>query len=88
MQKDAQLWEAIERLQARNMRVESAKAWETSGTRKVSITILTYLVIVLVMVQVEIDRPWINAIIPSLGFWLSTLSLRIVRHWWLGHRRS
>jgi len=88
MQNEAQLWEAIEQLKARNTRVEAAKAWETSRARKVSITVLTYLVIVLLMYRVEIDRPWINAIVPACGFWLSTLSLRIVRAQWLAHRRS
>ena len=31
------------------------------------------------MSLVDIDRPWINAIVPTVGFWLSTLSLDAIR---------
>jgi hypothetical protein len=31
------------------------------------------------MQLVDIDRPWINAIVPTVGFWLSTLSLDKLR---------
>jgi len=37
----------LEEIQKRNIRVEKDKAWETSLTRKISIMVLTYFVVVL-----------------------------------------
>ena len=39
----------------------------------------TYGCLGLYMNLVDIDRPWINAIVPTVGFWLSTLSLDKLR---------
>lgn len=60
-------------LEARNKRVETDKAWETSSTRKAAIVAVTYLVVLVFMFIIENDEPFINAIVPSLGFFLSTL---------------
>ena len=56
----------IDQLKKRNKRVEIDKARETSITRKISIMLLTYAVIVLFMYTVKLARPGINAIIPTL----------------------
>ena len=39
----------IQKIHERNKKVELDKAWETSRTRKISIAVLTYLVVVMVM---------------------------------------
>ena len=39
----------------------------------------TYAVLGFYMSLVDIERPWINAIVPTVGFWLSTLSLDKIR---------
>ena len=72
----------IKKIQERNKRVELDKAWETSTTRKVSIAGLTYLVMVLVMYSLKMDNPFIGAIIPTLGFTLSTFSLDFIKEFW------
>lgn len=77
-----QLKQSIKEIQDRNKRVELDKAWETSNTRKVSIAILTYLVMTLFMWSLGTDKPYINAIIPTLGFVLSTFSLSFLRSLW------
>ena len=46
----------IKKIQERNKRVELDKAWETSKTRKISIAILTYLVMVLVMYSLNMSN--------------------------------
>lgn len=74
--------EVIE-IQARNKRVEMDKAWETSFFRKLSILLLTYLVVVLTMFVLGIDNFFVNALIPSLGFFLSTLTLPFLKKSWL-----
>ena len=72
----------IKRIQERNKKVELDKAWETSKTRKISIAVLTYFVMVLVMYSLNMDTPFIGAIIPTLGFTLSTFSLDFIKEFW------
>ena len=72
----------IKKIQARNKKVELDKAWETSKTRKISIAVLTYFVMVLVMYSLGMDKPFISAIIPTLGFMLSTFSLDFIKAFW------
>jgi len=74
-------------IKERNARVEMDKAWETSGARKVLITILTYIVIVLFFFFAQLPKPFINAIVPTLGFLLSTLSISYFKKLWLKHRK-
>ena len=74
--------EEIKKIQARNRKVELDKAWETSTTRKVSVAVLTYLVMVLVMFSLKMESPFIGAIIPTLGFTLSTFSLDFIKEFW------
>lgn len=69
-------------IEARNKKVEVDKAWETSWTRRVSIMVLTYLVVVAYLSFVVHIDPWINAIVPVIGFLLSTLTVRIIRDIW------
>lgn len=72
----------IKKIQERNRRVELDKAWETSKTRKISVAVLTYFVMVLVMYSLNLDSPFIGAIIPTLGFTLSTFSLDFIKEIW------
>lgn len=73
----------IEKIKERNRRVESDKAWETSKTRKVLISVFTYFVIALFFIFAWIENPFVNAIVPTLGFILSTSSLPYFKNWWL-----
>lgn len=72
----------IDLIESRNKRVEKYKKWETSLTRKLLIILFTYLSIGIYMYAINIDRPLLNAIIPTLGFTLSTLSLTWFRKIW------
>lgn len=76
----------INAIKERNARVEADKAWETSKARKCIIAVLTYLVIVLFLFVVEISNPFLNAIVPTIGFVLSTLSMPYFKNYWLAHR--
>lgn len=73
----------IEALKARNARVEKEKAWETSWQRKVGIIVTTYFVMILVFWSLGNDAPFLNAIVPTLGYSLSTLSLAWLKKWFL-----
>lgn len=66
----------------RNKKVEIDKAWETSWTRKFLLMIFTYLAISFYLRAINIDKPWLNAIVPSIGFLLSTLTLPYFKDIW------
>jgi hypothetical protein len=78
-----QVKQSIKEIQDRNKRVELDKAWETSNARKVSIAIMTYMVMTILMWSLGTDKPYINAIIPTLGFVLSTFSLPFFKSLWI-----
>lgn len=73
----------IEAIEQRNKKVEFDKAWEISWTRRVIIAFLTYFTIVLFFVAANLPKPFINSIIPTLGFLLSTLSLPFFKKLWM-----
>lgn len=77
-----ELEQRVARIEARNRRVELDKAWETSLARKFLVAILTYLVVGIFMNAMSVNSPWLNAIIPSLGFILSTLTIPMVKNLW------
>ncbi len=84
--KQLSLEERITELEARNKRVEGDKAWETSWTRRISIAVLTYLTIAAYFRLVMHVEPWLNALVPVLGFLLSTLTVSILKRAWLQSR--
>lgn len=78
-----ELQQEIEKIKERNKRVEADKAWETSWARKVVILVLTYLVIVIFFSFAKLPEPFLNAIVPALAFVLSTLTVPVIKKWWL-----
>lgn len=73
----------VEAIKTRNARVEHDKAWETSATRKIAVAAATYAVILIFFLIIKVDRPFLSAIVPTLGFLLSTLSINILKNWWV-----
>ena len=73
----------IKAIENRNTKVALDKAWETSLARKLLITILTYITIVLFFYAAKLPKPFVNSIIPSIAFLISTLSLEFFKKWWL-----
>ena len=73
----------INKLKLRNKKVEAVKAWETSFFRRVIIAVMTYLIIVLFFWVIEVSYYWLNALVPTAGFVLSTLSLPVLKKWWI-----
>lgn len=83
-----QLKARVTALETRNKRVEMDKAWETSGTRKVAVVAVTYLVVLAFLFIIGNDKPFINAIVPSLGFFLSTLVVGGLKKQWVKRREE
>ena len=69
-------------IKARNKKVETDKAWETSWARKLLLVTFTYLGIGFYLQAINIDKPWLNAIVPSVGFLLSTFTLPFFKKIW------
>lgn len=65
----------IEKILERNKKVELDKAWETSFFRKFVLAFFTFLILSIYMYSVWIERPFLNALVPTAWFLLSTLSL-------------
>lgn len=78
----------IKEIKERNNRVENDKARETSLARKVIIMIFTYAVIVVFLYTAKLPNPRINAIVPTIGFMLSTLGLWMFKRLWLKHKKK
>ena len=75
--------ERLEKIEKRNKRVEADKAWETSYTRKICICLLTYIVVVIYSYIVkEYDNVLLSSLVPVIGFFLSTVSINLVRKVW------
>lgn len=81
-----QLEKEVKKIKDRNKNVESDKAWETSYTRRILLTLFTYLAIGIYLQVINIQRPWLNAIVPSVAFMLSTLTLPFFKKLWLKFR--
>ncbi len=73
----------IEKIKQRNKRVETDKAWENSKTRKIIIAMTTYILVVIFLYVIDAPKPWLNAIIPAIGFFLSTLTMPIFKRIWI-----
>ena len=77
------LEERIAKIEERNKRVEADKAWETSWTRKILLIVFTYLAIAFYLAFIIHVNPWVNAIVPAIGFLLSTLTLPWFKSFWV-----
>jgi hypothetical protein len=84
--KSDDLLKRVEKLESRNRRVEGDKAWETSWFRRISIMIMTYIVVVFYLRFVVHIDPWVNALVPVIGFTFSTLTLSLLKQRWLDRR--
>ena len=73
----------LEAIEQRNKKVELDKAWETSLSRKIIIAVLTYITIVLFFFVAQLPKPFINSVVPTAGFVLSTLSLPFFKKLWI-----
>jgi hypothetical protein len=82
MDKYEELEKRIVNIEQRNKKVEEDKSWEKSYTRRALLILFTYLSIAAYLYFIVHINPWINAIVPALGFLLSTLSLPFFREVW------
>lgn len=77
------LQKEINLIKERNKKVEDDKDWETSWTRRILLTIFTYLAIGIYLQVINIPKPWLNAIVPAVAFMLSTLTMPWFKKIWI-----
>lgn len=82
-----ELEKRIDQIDGRNKKVEADKAWETSLCRKILIIGLTYIVAVLYLKIADTTNPFFGAVVPCVGFYLSTQSLKLIKPLWLKGRK-
>ncbi|QQR79212.1 MAG: hypothetical protein IPJ68_02970 [Candidatus Moraniibacteriota bacterium] len=75
--------ERLEIIEKRNARVEAEKAWETSLCRIASIMLVTYVIAYGAFIVIGNENPLRNALIPVIGYFLSTQSLPLLKKWWM-----
>lgn len=78
-----QLESEVEKIKQRNKSVETDKAWERSTERRAILMLFTYLAVALYLNAIGITNAWLSAIVPTIGFWLSTLTLPAFKQLWL-----
>jgi len=74
--------EKIESIEQRNRRVELDKAWEISFVRRGFIACVTYAIAVWFMWSIGVEDAYLNALVPTGGYVLSTLSLPFLKKLW------
>lgn len=72
----------ITEIESRNARVENDKAWEISWTRKIAILFMTYAILGIYMELLGIEKWYLHALVPTCGYFLSTLALPVIRNMW------
>ena len=82
-----ELEKRVTEIEKRNARVEGDKAWETSTLRKILIVILTYIFAVLYLKIADTTNPFLGAVVPCAGFFLSTQTLNIIKKKWLSRKK-
>ncbi len=78
----------VAEIQSRNRKVELDKAWETSVLRRMFISVSTYVLMVVFMSALKVDKPLVSAIIPAIAYLISTFSLGMLKDEWLKKQKS
>ncbi len=73
----------IQALKERKHRVQLDKVWEQRWTRRLFIALITYIVAVLWLYIIKENDCLLKSIIPVAGYLLSTLSLPVLRKFWI-----
>lgn len=73
----------LKAIEERNRRVEADKAWERSGFRIMLIAALTYGIAAVFLLSTNLPNPFLNALVPTIGYVLSMQSIPAIKKWWL-----
>ncbi len=77
------LEQRVQNIEERNRRVEADKAWELSRARTFFIAFSTYVLILIFMFLIKDAHPFLNALVASFAYLISSESYGIIKKWWL-----
>jgi len=69
-------------IKERNKKVDLDKRWETNWVRRGFIMLVTYIFAVLWLLAIHESNMWWKAVVPVVGYLLSTLSLPQLKKWY------
>lgn len=72
----------ITEIKIRNKRVEQDKAWEISWTRKILVSLLTYIFAYSWLFLIKEPNAVLKSFVPVLGYFISTLSIKFIKKIW------
>lgn len=72
----------IELIKARNARVEESKAWEVSKTRRGILALATYVVVVIFLLIINAENPYLAALVPAGAYLLQQYSMPFIKNFW------
>ena len=75
----------ISLIKERNKKVEADKAWETSRARRLVIAAMTYFIVAVLLYIIDAPEPWFAALVPTIGYILSTLTLPLFKKSWVNN---
>lgn len=82
MNKIDEIESRLKLIEERNKRVEVDKGWESSWTRRILLLAFTYLAVLLYFIAIGIESAFLGAVVPAVGFLLSTLTLPAFKKIW------
>lgn len=82
MEQISNLESRIAKIEERNRKVELDKMWEKSWTRRALLILFTYGAVLLYFMAVGIESPFVSAVVPTVGFLCSTLTLSWFKKVW------
>ena len=78
--------EEIKDIHSRNLKVETEKAWDVFTFRRVIISITTYLFMTFLFSILGVEKPFLNSLVPTFGYLISTLGISILKKYWIKNR--
>jgi len=88
MDKLIELENRLVQIEERNKKVETDKKWEGSFTRRFLLMLFTYLAVFLYFTAIGIKQSYLSAVVPTVGFLLSTLTLPLFKKWWIKNQKE
>lgn len=73
----------IDAIKQRNARVEADKAWETSIARRGILALATYIVVVIFLLIIHAENPFLAALVPAGAYLLQQYSMPFIKRYWL-----
>lgn len=80
--------ERVSAIEERNARVTYDKAWEISWVRRGLIMGITYVCAFILLNILGHDGAWKHALVPVMGYLLSTLSLPPIKKMWIERKEK